>query len=85
MAASFATYPHEMIRTRIQNQTVKPFKYESIWHAVKVIEKEEGFTAFYKGMATNLVRTVPASAMTILIYEILIKKLDSISSSSKPY
>ncbi|CAG8444865.1 5544_t:CDS:10 [Acaulospora morrowiae] len=77
MAASIATYPHEVVRTRLQNQTRKPFKYQGVFHAVKVIEKEEGWTAFYKGMSTNLLRTVPASALTILTYEILVRRLNA--------
>jgi len=82
MAASLATYPHEVVRTRLQNQTVKPLKYKGVWHAIKLINQEEGLMAFYKGMSTNLLRTVPSSALTILIYEILIRKLDSTSPSS---
>ncbi|KAI8974398.1 mitochondrial carrier domain-containing protein [Pilobolus umbonatus] len=77
MAASIATYPHEVIRTRLQNQTKKPYKYKGIIHATKLISKEEGLCGFYKGLSTNLVRTVPSSALTILTYEILVKKLDS--------
>ncbi|KAF0441146.1 mitochondrial carrier [Gigaspora margarita] len=77
MAASIATYPHEVVRTRLQNQTCKPFKYLGIWHAVNVIRHEEGFLAFYKGMSTNLLRTVPASALTILTYEVLVRKLNA--------
>lgn len=76
MAASLATYPHEVIRTRLQNQTKKPYKYQGIVHAIKVISKEEGIRGFYKGLSTNLVRTVPSSAMTILTYELVVKKLD---------
>ena len=80
MAASCATYPHEVIRTRLQNQTRKPFKYKGIFHAIKVIMAEEGVRGFYKGMPTNLLRTVPSSAMTILTYEILVKKLDDLKN-----
>ncbi|KAI8887785.1 mitochondrial carrier [Backusella circina FSU 941] len=76
MAASIATYPHEVIRTRLQNQTIKPYKYKGIVHAIKIISVEEGMRGFYKGLTTNLVRTVPSSAMTILTYEVIVKKLD---------
>jgi solute carrier family 25 folate transporter 32 len=77
MAASIATYPHEVVRTRLQNQTSKPFKYDGVLHAVKVIRHEEGWLAFYNGMSTNLLRTVPASALTILTYEILVRRLNA--------
>lgn len=76
MAASLATYPHEVIRTRLQNQTKKPYKYQGILHAAKVMSKEEGLAGFYKGLSTNLVRTVPSSALTILTYELIVRTLD---------
>ncbi|CEG79270.1 hypothetical protein CU097_008381 [Rhizopus azygosporus] len=76
MSASLATYPHEVIRTRLQNQTRKPYKYKGILHAIKIMSKEEGLSGFYKGLTTNLLRTVPSSAMTILTYELIVRKLD---------
>ncbi|KAG0176338.1 hypothetical protein DFQ28_003477 [Apophysomyces sp. BC1034] len=78
MAASMATYPHEVIRTRLQNQTKKPFKYQGIMHAIKVIHAEEGLRGFYKGLPTNLLRTVPSSAMTILTYELIVQKFQDL-------
>ncbi|KAI9010937.1 mitochondrial carrier domain-containing protein [Phycomyces nitens] len=75
MAACLATYPHEVIRTRLQNQTTKPFKYKGIGHTIQVIAAEEGIGGFYKGLSTNLIRTVPSAAITLLTYEYLKKRL----------
>ncbi|KAF8986502.1 hypothetical protein BGZ46_000033 [Entomortierella lignicola] len=84
MAASVATYPHEVIRTRLQNQATYPPKYKGIIHACKTIYREEGMKAFYRGMPTNLLRTVPASALTILTYELIVSRLNGIAAESKP-
>lgn len=67
--ASVATYPHEILRTRFQNQTTSPPKYRNIPQAVQLIFKEEGFKGFYRGLLTTIMRVVPASAVTLITYE----------------
>jgi solute carrier family 25 folate transporter 32 len=71
LIASSATYPHEVLRTRLQNETTPPKKYFTLFGTFRTIWREEGYRGLYKGMGTNLVRTVPASAVTLLSYETL--------------
>lgn len=67
--ASIATYPHEVLRTRFQNQTATPPKYRNIPQAIALIWREEGIKGFYRGMFTTVMRVVPASAVTLITYE----------------
>jgi solute carrier family 25 folate transporter 32 len=76
ICASSATYPHEVLRTRLQTQQMNRSgegdlypRYRGIIHSAKTVYKEEGWKAFYAGMGTNMIRAVPASAMTLLTYE----------------
>ncbi|KAF5093762.1 hypothetical protein D0Z00_003876 [Geotrichum galactomycetum] len=78
ISASTITYPHEVIRTRAQIQTFSSStpktlrrKYNGIIQTTRTIFIEEGWRAFYSGLGTNMVRTVPASAVTLMSYEIV--------------
>ena len=52
------TYPLDVVRRRMQMKgaTGELFKYNSTWHAFKVIVKSEGVYGLFKGMWPNLLK-----------------------------
>ncbi|KAM0788934.1 hypothetical protein ACM66B_003009 [Microbotryomycetes sp. NB124-2] len=64
------TYPYQVVRSRIQYQTsgdIAP--YTSIPNVISRTWAKEGFTGFYKGLATNAVRILPGTCVTFVVYE----------------
>lgn len=87
MMASSATYPHEVIRTRLQTQrkltvqgnggqAAQQPKYKGVVMTFRTILREEGWRAFYAGLGTNMTRAVPAATVTMLTYEFAMKHLN---------
>lgn len=78
MLASMTTYPHEVLRTRLQmHQPASGERYSNVVQTVMLIARNEGIGGFYKGMGVNLVRTVPNSGLTILTYELCMRYFGS--------
>lgn len=76
VCASTTTYPHEIIRTRLQLQTTETRNYRGIWDAVRRIAAEEGVRGFYGGLRVNVMRVVPASAITFISYEKILQFIE---------
>ena len=71
-AAICATYPHEVVRTRLREQAAfGSFKYNGFVGTLKTIAKEEGRKGLYGGMGIHLLRSVPNAAVMFVTFEIV--------------
>ena len=73
-AATLATQPFDLVKTRIQLQ---PRAYPSTLAAARRVLADEGPAGFFRGMFPRLMRKTLSSAMTWAIYEEVVHILGS--------
>lgn len=89
--ASVVAYPHEVLRSRMQDHVhgvgiqakgynFKP--YSNLRNATRTILQEEGVQGLYRGLGSNLLRTVPAAVVTLFSYEVIVKWLSAAHSAA---
>lgn len=67
--ASCLAYPHEVARTRLREDGNK---YNRFWQTLALVAKEEGVRGVYRGLATQLVRQIPNTAIMMATYEAVV-------------
>ncbi len=68
VAAILLTYPYQVVRSRIQNHATSHI-YPNISTCIRLTYTQEGLRAFYKGLVPNLVRIIPGTCVTFVVYE----------------
>lgn len=70
VTAATATYPLDLVRTRLAAQT-NVIYYRGIWHTLHAISKDEGLFGLYKGLGATLLSVGPNIAISFSVYETL--------------
>ncbi|KAI4269615.1 MAG: hypothetical protein L6R38_007413 [Xanthoria sp. 2 TBL-2021] len=66
--AGSVTYPYQVVRSRLQMYEAEQ-TYKGARDAIAQTWKQEGLGGFYKGLGPNLVRVLPSTWITFLVYE----------------
>jgi solute carrier family 25 protein 43 len=73
IAATVTTYPTDMVKTRltVAHADKRKSKYNGMIDCFRVVYREEGILAFYKGMSTSIIGVIPFAGGTFMAYEFL--------------
>lgn len=58
--------PTEVARTRLREEGCR---YRGFWQTLGLVLREEGWGGLYRGLATQLVRQIPNTAIMMATYE----------------
>ncbi|KAI9502913.1 hypothetical protein GGI25_003187 [Coemansia spiralis] len=70
-----ASYPLDVIKSRVQNSATPPRGIGYIAVAARDIFAEQGLKGFFRGYSTSVIRTIPAAAVTFATYELSMRAL----------
>lgn len=76
-----------MVRSRLQEQGHHSEKrYLGVIDCVRKVFQQEGISGFYRGCATNLLRTTPAAVITFTSFEMIHRSLvDVFNPDTQPH
>ncbi|KAK4168008.1 mitochondrial carrier domain-containing protein [Cladorrhinum sp. PSN259] len=69
LVAGGTTYPLQVLRSRLQHYEAEELFGRGIRGVVKRLWAEEGIRGFYRGVMPGVVRVLPATWVTFLVYE----------------
>ena len=77
--AALSTYPLQVIKTRLQDQRnmYDKVRYTGMVDAIRKMYVTEGLEAFFRGIVPHAFRVAPQAAVTLMLYEQIMKALDT--------
>ena len=84
LVASIATYPSQVVRSRLQQRMdSRMLKYSGVGDVLRTTLAREGVRGLYKGLLPNVLRVMPQSALTFLVYEGVMQQLSAASKAKE--
>lgn len=67
----------QVIRARLQQRQLRgrSVLYTDSWTTLRLTLRREGPSGLYKGVVPNILRVLPSSALTLLVYEKLMQQM----------
>jgi solute carrier family 25 (mitochondrial folate transporter), member 32 len=79
LTASVATYPSQVVRARLQQRMeTRALAYAGAADVVRKTLAREGVRGLYRGLLPNVLRVMPQSALTFLVYETVMNQLTAL-------
>ncbi|KAM0287407.1 hypothetical protein ACHAQH_000357 [Verticillium albo-atrum] len=69
LTAGAVTYPYQVLRSRLQNYDADERFGKGVTGVARQLWREEGVRGFYRGLVPGVVRVMPATWVTFLVYE----------------
>ena len=66
--AGSITYPYQVVRSRLQMYNADS-AYSGARDVVRQVLRKEGLAGFYKGLGPNMLRVMPSTWVTFIVYE----------------
>ena len=78
MSATVVTYPYQVVRTRLREQSKGEVKvYANMVDCFFKVARQEGRRGLFGGLAAHLLRVVPNSAIHFMVYELSVNYFKS--------
>ncbi|KAI8324815.1 mitochondrial carrier [Martensiomyces pterosporus] len=72
-----ASYPLDVIKSRVQNSAAPPKGPGYIAAAARDIAREQGIKGFFRGYTPSVIRSIPAAGVTFVSYELVMRALNA--------
>jgi solute carrier family 25 folate transporter 32 len=72
LIAGITTYPTQVVRTCLQDQHQH---YKNTTDVIRKTYKRDGINGFFKGVRSALYRVIPASCITFVVYEFVLRSM----------